>query len=171
LWRQESTQRNAPPGLRPHTPRLPSPILCLRGSAEGPSLSLRRTHEIPLVPLRARSSSALGARLGQGGEKQRQRLRTQPRKVPRRFGQRKVPKNTYRGASLISAKQAGVCCFAFTSLFPPSTNAQHKRRVKGVFVFLLSPLTQAEGGGRAKSKHEVAGHGPPRSPQAQGRAG
>ena len=32
-------------------------------------MSLRRMHEIPLVPLRARSSSALGARLDQAGEK------------------------------------------------------------------------------------------------------
>jgi hypothetical protein len=50
--------------------------------------------------------------------------------------------------------------------------AQHRQVADGcptgVFVLLWDPLTQAEGGGRAKGKHEVAGHGPPRSPQAQG---
>ncbi len=48
--------------------------------------------------------------------------------------------------------------------------AKRREMVKstGRGVFFI-PLTQAEGGGRAKCKHEVAGQGPPRSPQGHGR--
>jgi hypothetical protein len=50
----------------------------------------------------------------------------------------------------------------------PAALAPVQTGVGVALVLFWNPLTQAEGGGRAKSKHEVAGQGPPRSPQAQG---
>jgi hypothetical protein len=43
LSRQERTQRNAPPSLRPQTSRVPSLGTCLRRFAQGASLPLART--------------------------------------------------------------------------------------------------------------------------------
>ena len=53
---------------RPQRQRVPCAPHRLRGPAEGPSLSLRRTRGIPSAPLRARSSpfSALGSAKGAG---------------------------------------------------------------------------------------------------------
>ncbi len=67
------------------------------------------------------------------------------RLAPRRLARRKAPRKTNSNPALRRLVQTG-----------------------GEVALLLNPLTQAERGVRAKGKHEVAGHGPPRSPQAQG---
>ncbi len=56
----------------------------------------------------------------------------------------------------------------FAPLLKPSPECRRSTGLDVGLWFFVIPLTQAEGGGRAKGKHEVAGHGPPRSPQAQG---
>ncbi len=56
-------KERAPRTLRPRTSRVPSLRARLRRSAQGPSLALARTREIPLAPLRACSSSSCLTRL------------------------------------------------------------------------------------------------------------
>jgi hypothetical protein len=80
-------------------------------------------------PLRPRSSSALGARLDQGGEKQRQLHLTQGRRLLPCVARRKAPrKNTNANLAPLAPVQTGV----------------------GVVLHLV-PLTQAEGGMKAKN--------------------
>jgi hypothetical protein len=64
--KEKKPKESTPPGLRPHTARVPSRRARLRGCADATSLSRRRTLAIPRSPLRARASASLGARLDQG---------------------------------------------------------------------------------------------------------
>ncbi len=138
----------------PFTPRR------LRGSAEGPSVSLRRTRGIPSAPVPARSSlsslhwpvslerpgfAVRGEPALRGGASLDPRLLSGS-PIGARLGERR-PEKTLTSTPL---------------RLPP------RRGRLGGSVLLWNPLTQAERGGRAKGKHEVAGHGPPRSPQAHG---
>jgi hypothetical protein len=59
----------------------------------------------------------------------------------------------------------------FGPLGQAEPRVQTKSRLEEAQFWLLvflAPLLKPKRGVRAKGKHEVAGHGPPRSPQAQG---